>query len=257
MGVGAVEPGRAFLSLGTSGVYFVAGDAFAPNPAKAVHAFCHAVPGRWHQMSVLLSAASCLTWVTGLTHAASEAALLEEIESAARRPNDRLFFLPYLSGERTPHDDPWASGVFIGLDHDTDRAALGRAVLEGVAYAFGEAERVLVEAGGRIDDVTVIGGGARSELWGSILASVLDRPLTYREGAAFGPALGAARLAMMGVGGVAERDACSRGQAVGEALPDAALVAHYGERRAYFSHLYPALRGAFETSAPLAQEDPR
>jgi xylulokinase len=253
VGIGAVEPGRAFLSLGTSGVYFLAGDAFRPNPAKAVHAFCHALPGRWHQMSVLLSAASCLDWVARMTGASDEAALLAEVE-AVGRPSDRLMFLPYLSGERTPHNDPWASGVFVGLDHETDRAALGRAVLEGVAHAFVEAEGVLLEAGSRIDDVTVIGGGARSRLWGRILASALDRPLVYREGAAVGPALGAARLAMMGVGGIDEREACRPGAVVDEVEPDPALVAHYRERQPLFTSLYPTLRAAFRTSAALTRE---
>jgi len=244
VGTGVVEPGRAFLSLGTSGVYFVAGEAFRPNTNGAVHAFCHALPDRWHQMSVLLSAASCLTWIARATGARDEAALLEEIGDR-HEPSRRLLFLPYLSGERTPHNDPHASGVFVGLDHDSDRAALGRAVLEGVAYAFGDAESVLLEAGSRIDEVTVIGGGARSGLWGPILASVLDRPLVYRRSAEVGPALGAARLARLGVSGETPSQVCTRGPVEFVAEPEPALVDHYAEGYQRFRALYPALRESF------------
>jgi xylulokinase len=249
VGVGVVETGRAFLSLGTSGVYFVASDTFRPNPARAVHAFCHALPGRWHQMSVLLSAASCLHWIVGMTGARDEATLLDEI-AAAGRPSERLLFLPYLSGERTPHNDPNASGVFFGLDHGTDRAALGRAVLEGVAYAFADAEEALRDAGGSIDSVTVIGGGARSPLWGRILASVLDRPLVYRRGAELGPALGAARLARIGVDSVPLAEAAREGDVDFVAEPDPALVEHYALRRPRFQSLYSTLRPCFLETAP-------
>jgi xylulokinase len=250
VGAGVVEPGRALLSLGTSGVYFVAGDAFRPGPERAVHAFCHALPGRWHQMSVLLSAASCLAWVARLTGARDEAALLDEV-AAAGRASDRLIFLPYLSGERTPHNDPNATGVFLGLDHRTDRAALGRAVLEGVAFAFADAEQALLASGSRIDRVSVIGGGARSSLWGGILASVLDRPLVYRRGAELGPALGAARLARL-----SERPSESPSQGCPElpedfvARPDATLVEHYAERLARFRALYRRLRESFQEATP-------
>lgn len=244
VGVGVVEPGRAFLSLGTSGVYFVASDAFRPNPERAVHAFCHALPGRWHQMSVLLSAASCLHWITGATGARDEAALLDEIAETSR-PGGRLFFLPYLSGERTPHNDPHASGVFVGLDHATDRAALGRAVLEGVAYAFADAQDALVDAGSIIESVTVIGGGARSALWGRILASVLDRPLVYRRGGEVGPALGAARLARLGVDDADLSEVATEGEVDFVAEPDPSLVEHYAARRPLFQSLYPALRSHF------------
>jgi len=245
IGTGVVEPGRAFLSLGTSGVYFVAGDAFRPNTDQAVHAFCHALPDRWHQMSVLLSAASCLTWIARATGARDEGALLEEIGDR-HTPSERLLFLPYLSGERTPHNDPHATGVFVGLDHESDRAALGRAVLEGVAYAFADAESVLVEAGSQIDEVTVIGGGARAQLWGRILASVLDRPLVYRHGAEVGPALGAARLAWLGVSGASISDVCTQGPVDFVAEPDPSLVDHYAEGHRCFRALYPALRETFQ-----------
>ncbi len=248
VGAGVVVPGRALLSLGTSGVYFVAGEAFRPNPARAVHAFCHALPERWHQMSVLLSAASCLAWVAHATGARDEAALLGEIE-ARDRPGGRLLFLPYLSGERTPHNDPEARGAFVGLDHESDRATLGRAVLEGVALAFADAESALLEAGARIDDVSVIGGGARSRLWGRILASALDRPLVYRRGGEVGPALGAARLARMACTGESPADVCAPLPEDFVVEPEAALVEHAALRRARFAALYTALRESFEAAA--------
>lgn len=246
IGAGVVAPGRALLSLGTSGVYFVAGDAFRPNPERAVHAFCHALPDRWHQMSVLLSAASCLSWIARLTGARDEAALLDEV-AACDRPSERLLFLPYLSGERTPHNDPEATGVFVGLDHGTDRAALGRAVLEGVAFAFADAEDVLLEAGSRIDEVSVVGGGARSALWGRILASVLGRPLVYRRGGELGPALGAARLARLGLGADAVETACPALPEDFVAEPEPALRQHAAEHLPRFRALYRALRDTFRT----------
>jgi len=254
VGVGVVRPGRAFISLGTSGVYFVAGDAFRPDAERAVHAFCHALPGQWHQMSVLLSAASCLSWVTKLTAARDESALLDEM-AAADAPSSRLLFLPYLSGERTPHNDPNATGVFIGLDHETGRAQLGRAVLEGVAFAFADAERVLREAGSVIDRVSVIGGGARSRFWGRILASALDRPLHYQQAGEIGPARGAARLARLGTSDDSLADCCSEGPDDFVAEPERALVDFYAGRIERFHSLYPALRETFRGDADTSQEN--
>jgi len=254
VGVGVVEPGRAFLSLGTSGVYFVANEFFQPNPDGAVHAFCHALPGRWHQMAVLLSAASCLTWVARATGARDEAALLDEVAARARR-SERLLFLPYLSGERTPHDDPDATGVFVGIDHETDRAALGRAVLEGVAFAFADGERVLRQAGARIERVVVIGGGSRSGLWVGILASVLGRPLVRLHGGEVGPALGAARLARLGLTGLPPAEVCREPAVEGEFTPEAGLVEHYAERLVRFRALYGSLRNHFRSESAARSEE--
>jgi len=253
VGVGAVAPGRAFLSLGTSGVTFVAGDAFRPDPERAVHAFCHALPGCWHQMSVLLSAASCLTWIARATAARDEAALLAEV-AERDRPAQRLLFLPYLSGERTPHNDPHATGVFVGLGHGTDRAALGRAVLEGVAFAF-DAEAALRASGAPIDRMAVIGGGARSALWVRILASVLGRPLVRLRGGEVGPALGAARLARLGVTGLLVASGCPEPEVEAVVGPDPALAPHYADRRPRFRALYRALRETFQVDRPIPEED--
>lgn len=247
VGVGTVTPGSAFLSLGTSGVLFVANAKYSPNPAGAVHAFCHCLPNVWHQMSVILSAASCLTWVSQLTGAESEAALLLEIE-AAGFDGSVPQFLPYLSGERTPHNDPNAKGVFFGLTHDHDRVALGRAVLEGVAFAFADGQQVLLEAGAEIDTISVIGGGARSRLWGDILASALGRDLVYHKDAEVGPAFGAARLGRMAVTNEAPADICYAPDVEAIVSPRPELQDHYQTKLSEYRNLYRTLKPLFAVS---------
>ena len=247
-GVGTVVPGRAFLSLGTSGVYFVANEKYSPNPEQAVHAFCHCLPDTWHQMSVILSAASCLSWITKISGATDEAALLAEVE-AAGPDNDGPLFLPYLSGERTPHNNPCAMGVFFGMTHETNRAALCRAVLEGVAFAFADGQDALLSADAHIDSVSVIGGGARSPLWGRILASVLERPLVYHRDGDVGPAFGAARLGRLAVTGEIPKDICTAPTIENVVEPDGTLKDMYGERRARFCRLYTALEQEFMEKA--------
>jgi xylulokinase len=245
VGVGVVEPGQALLSLGTSGVYFVASDAFAPNPASGVHAFCHCLPERWHQMSVILSAASCVGWVVRLCGARDEASLLAEIEEGGDGAPGSPLFLPYLSGERTPHNDPHAQGVFFGLSHDTDRADLGRAVLEGVAFAFADGQDALLETDTVIESVVVIGGGARSRYWGRILASALGRPLAYTAGGEVGPAFGAARLARLAAGGESVERVCAVAPTDHIVEPEAELEERCRERRERYRELYRALRERF------------
>ncbi len=244
VGVGVVSPGDAFLSLGTSGVLFVVNERFSPNPERAAHAFCHALPDRWHQMSVILSAASCLAWAVSALGAGSERALLEEVEAGPQASG--ILFLPYLSGERTPHNDADAKGLFLGLTHDTSRADLGRAVLEGVAFAFAEGLEVLTAAGARIDRISVIGGGARSALWGEILASALDRPLQYHVGGEYGGAFGAARLARLAVGGEAIADVCSAPPIERVVEPTPELVERYRDRRTLFAETYESVRVLFK-----------
>jgi xylulokinase len=241
VGAGVVRPGEAFLSLGTSGVLFAADDRFRPNPKRAVHAFCHALPGAWHQMAVLLSAASCLTWAARVTGAPDEAALLAEIEAAPAVPG-AVLFLPYLSGERTPHNDPGARGAFFGVDHETTRASLGRAALEGVAFAFADAQEVLLEAGAALREVTLIGGGARSRLWAGILAAALGRPLVLRAGGEVGPALGAARLARICTTGADPATACPPPPVDAVVEPDSSLAARYAEVLPRWRALYTRTR---------------
>ncbi len=247
VGIGVVSAGQSFLSLGTSGVYFVAGDAYAPNPDGGVHALCHCLPDTWHVMSAILSGASSLAWVTQATGAASEAELLAEIE-ASDPGASKLIFLPYLSGERTPHNDPHAKGVFFGLTHASTRADLGRAVLEGVALALADGQDALLAANSRIDQVSVIGGGARSRYWGRILASTLNRPLAYPEGGEVGPAFGAARLARLAAGSEPVADVCLA-PAVDQVLePDPAIAERQAARRPLYQRLYRDLREAFRES---------
>jgi xylulokinase len=244
VGVGVVRPGDAFLSLGTSGVLFLANGGYTPNPAGGVHSFCHALPGRWHQMSVILSAASCVDWAARLTGLADAGALFSAIE-ARGAPAGSEMFLPYLSGERTPHNDPNAKGVLFGLTHESDAAAIGQAVLEGVAFAFRDGMDALTDSGAHIDSITVIGGGAKSHYWGKILASALGRPLIYRDGGEVGPAYGAARLAQLADTGASIEAVCTAPAITHVAEPDDALVDLYSERMPKFRALYTQLKSAF------------
>jgi xylulokinase len=239
-GIGVASPGTAFLSLGTSGVYFVANAAFSPNPARAVHAFCHAFPATWHQMTVMLSAASALRWLRGVVQADSEAQLVAEAEAL---PDGAVppIFLPYLSGERTPHNNPHARGVFFGLTHDHGRAHLARAVLEGVAFAFVDGQQALVEGGARIGSVTLVGGGSRSALWAQILADALGRRLDRRSGADVGAALGAARLGRLARSGEAIEAICIAPPLTDSFEPRAAQTDRLAQRHAMFQRLYGAL----------------
>lgn len=201
VGMGAVEAGQGFLSLGTSGVLFVVTPDYQPNAASATHAFCHAVPGRWHQMSVMLSAASALQWVSHLLGAANagEVATRAAGLSASDRAASPLF-LPYLSGERTPHNDAKVRGSFHGLDFDTDAARLGYAVMEGVSFGLLDGLAALHAAGSTVSRLSLVGGGARSGFWAQMLASALDVEIVTHGGSAVGGALGAARLGALSVG---------------------------------------------------------
>jgi xylulokinase len=244
VGVGVVRPGDAFLSLGTSGVLFLANAAYSPNPAGGVHSFCHALPGRWHQMSVILSAASCVDWAARLCGSADAAALFAQIEARGTAATSEMF-LPYLSGERTPHNDPDAKGVLFGLTHESGAAAIGQAVLEGVAFAFRDGLDALTDTGASVDSITVIGGGARSAYWGKILSSVLGRPLVYRDGGEVGPAFGAARLAQLSEAKGSIEDICPAPPILSVVEPDDRLSETYAARLPVFRNLYQNLKSAF------------
>jgi xylulokinase len=248
VGVGVIDEGDAMLSLGTSGVLFVAGKAFRPNPERGVHAFCHALPERWHQMSVMLSAATALDWAARLTASADASALIA-MAQARGRLDGREIFLPYLSGERTPHNDPAARGVLFGLDHESDAAAIGQAVVEGVAFGLADGLDALIEAGAAIKQISVIGGGARSPWWGRVLAAALNRPLAYRMGADVGPAYGAARLARLAVTTEASGEVCAPPPVEALIEPDARDVAVLTPKRHTFEQLYGDLRSRFGTLA--------
>ena len=238
-GVGMIGEGDALLSLGTSGVIFVATKDFRPNPEGAVHAFCHCLPDMWHQMSVHLSAASCADWA-----AANMGLCVADFFAAAEQGEAGAgpeLFLPYLSGERTPHNDPTPRGAFLNMGNATDRTRLANAVLEGVAFAHADGLRVLREAGTQLEALTVIGGGARSAHWGKTLAAALGVRLDYREGGEVGPALGAARLAMIGVGGASIAEACPKPPLTHSIEPDPALAERLSRNYGQFRAAYPAL----------------
>jgi xylulokinase len=237
IGVGAIHPGDAFLSLGTSGVLWATTAGFAPCPERGVHAFCHAVPDTWHQMGVLLAAASCLAFwarATGRT----EAELLAPLGARPHRPA-ACWFAPYLSGERTPHNDTQVRGGFLALSADTNRASMTQAVLEGVAYAFRDARDALASAGTHIAEADLIGGGSRSTYWGEVLASVLDLPLHQVESSDHGCALGAARLARTAADGGAVRADKPRRIRTFEPRPE--LAHQYGESHRRWRALYGLL----------------
>lgn len=242
VGVGMADAGQAMLSLGTSGVYFAVSDGFLSKPESAVHSFCHALPGRWHLMSVMLSAASCLDWATKLTGLGSVPALLAAAQAAAENA-DPVWFLPYLSGERTPHNNPQAKGVFFGLTHQHGPAELARAVLEGVGYALADGMDVVHSCGVKPESVTLIGGGARSAYWRQMLADISGQQLNFRTGGDVGPALGAARLAQLGVHqGAAFSDLLPQLPLEQAHLPDAQRFARYAPRRETFRQIYQQLK---------------
>jgi len=250
VGIGVVHPGTAFLSLGTSGVIFVADDVLKTDPDRAVHTFCHCIPGMWHRMAVILSAASVLSFAVRLVGAANEAELLAEIEAAGVQPlaHSRLVVLPYLSGERTPHNDPAATGVVFGLDASVSRADLGRAVLEGVAFALADGLHALEAGGGRIETLSVIGGGARSKLWGRILAAALRRPLKYHHGGEIGPALGAARLARVATTSVSLKEACPPPPLSHIIEPEPSVSESLRVRQILYRRIYSDLKSTFTAS---------
>lgn len=238
-----IEPGSAFISLGSSGVYFVANDVYLPNAAEGIHTFCHCLPQRWHQMSVSLSAASCLDW-WARTVGSTAQQLLQEAEQSPDH-KDNTLFLPYLSGERTPHNDPYARGVFFGLSHTTERVDMTRAVLQGVAFAFADGQQAMLKTQLPITEVSVVGGGARSLYWGKLLAAALNRPLTYRQDRETGAALGAARLAWLGVHDVDPQSAFTPPAIEQVVEPEPALVEKLQRKREIYRQLYPALKGFF------------
>ena len=192
-GIGAMAEGDGFVSLGTSGVLLAARDGYHPHPETALHTFCHAVPGRWYQMGVMLSASDSLSWLgrlTGCTPAALTRALGDSLQ-----PPGSVSFLPYLSGERTPHNDADIRGSFTGIGTQTTREDLTRAVLEGVAFGLRDSAEAIRASGGQLDRLWAIGGGAASTYWLRVIATVLGVPLDVPEGEAFGAAL--ARLLVL------------------------------------------------------------
>jgi xylulokinase len=239
VGIGAVSRG-AFISLGTSAQILTPGTRYRPLPERFLHAYCHCVPERWVQVAALLNGAGCLAWLASGTGTAIET-LLAEAEALGDRPGGPIF-LPYLTGERTPHNDPLATGAFIGLTSSTGRGDLALSVMEGVAYALADAADCLKAAGTAIEDAGVIGGGARSNLWVRILADVLGVPLTRYRGGAKGPAFGAACLGRAAVTGEDIADVATVPPVEDVIEPRPALTAAHAGRTETFRRLYEALK---------------
>lgn len=239
-GVGAVDPGSAFVSLGTSGVLFVTNDRFSPNVDNAVHAFCHAVPDTWHQMGVMLSATDCLNWLgrTLKTQPGELTAALSQVNAPSP-----VSFLPYLGGERTPHNDVEIRAAFAGISHESDDRMLTHAVLDGVAFALKDCLDALGVAGTRIDRVLAVGGGSRSTHWLEIISSVLNVRVDVPVDGDFGASLGAARLGQAAALGTT--DGIFTRPALKTSIdPVPALIAPYAEAYGRWRKLYPALKQA-------------
>lgn len=194
IGMGVISAGQAFVSLGTSGVLFAANESYRPDPATAVHTFCHAIPDTWHQMGVILAATDALNWY-GRFVGHGAASLTSELGSL--QSPGKTVFLPYLGGERTPLNDSAIRGAFLGLEHSSDRIAGTRAVLEGVTFALRDCRDALSATGTRLERLTAVGGGARSEYWLKAIATALGCPVDLPASAELGAAFGAARLGMM------------------------------------------------------------
>lgn len=240
-GMGVVRGGSAFVSLGTSGVLFAACDAYLPRPESAVHAFCHALPGTWHQMGVILSASDALNWHAALT-GLEPAELTAELGDRLQNPTG-VTFLPYLSGERTPHNDAAIRGAFTGLSHETGRPALTQAVLEGVAFAIRDNLEALKLAGTSLSRVTAVGGGARSRYWLCTIATALGIPVDLPAAGDFGAAFGAARLGLIAASG-AEPLSVLTPPIIAETFePETSLAAPFEDAYRRYRALYPALRG--------------
>jgi xylulokinase len=243
LGVGIASPGPVSVVLGTSGVVFAVLPAYEPDREARVHVFCHAVPGTWHAMGVMLSAAGSAAW---LRHALGADLATLDAEAARWTPGtEDLLFAPYLAGERTPYPDPNLRGAFTGLSLRHDRGALWRAMLEGVAYALRDSLELLRELGARPEVARISGGGARSSLWVEIVAAVLGLPLERTESEE-GSAFGAALLAGVKAGVFADaHDAVARCVRVRDRIePDPSSAEAYERGYGRYRKLYPALSGS-------------
>lgn len=239
-GIGAMNEGDGFVSLGTSGVLLAARDSFAPLPESAVHTFCHAVPNKWYQMGVILAATDSLNWLS--RNLQEDPAALSALVGDTIRGPGTVRFLPYISGERTPHNDSDIRGALIGLDVNSGHADLTQAVMEGVAFALRDNLEALNKTGASLETAMAIGGGSRSRYWVELIATVLNLPLEIPEKGDFGAALGAARLAICGATG-ASPEAIMTKPPIAETIdPRHDLSDRYQEACASFQKLYPGIK---------------
>ncbi len=243
VGLGAIAAGQAFISLGTASQLIVATDSYRSAPEKLVHSFAHALPGRWYAMAAMLNGAGALAFAGRLLGAAPEA--LEREASMNYAGPGALVFLPYLSGERTPLDDPYARGVLFGMSETTTRAEVARAVMEGVALTLAEARDCLAAAGVSPETVGLIGGGAKSALWTQMIAAATGFKVLRMKGGETGPAFGAARLARMAATGEPPEAVCTPPEVLDATEPDPALADAFAKQRGRFTALYGSLKEEF------------
>ena len=238
IGAGVVNSGDAFVSLGTSGVLFAASDAYEPDAGSAVHTFCHAVPDTWHQMGVILAATDALNWLSRLT---GQSAVELTADLGPLKAPSRTLFLPYLGGERTPHNDTTIRGQFLHLDHATDAREAACAVLEGVTFAFADCHAALKSTGTTIERALAMGGGAKSDYWLQAIATTLNIPLMVPKTGDFGAALGAARLAIMAITG-AGVEVATLPPIAKTVDPDTALQSAFTDTHARYRAAYVSLK---------------
>ncbi len=239
-GIGAVDDGSAFVSLGTSGVFFVSNAKFSPNAEKMVHAFCHAVPKTWHQMGVILSATASLEWLAGVLGKPAPQ-LTSALGNDVSGPSSALF-LPYLSGERTPVGDAQVRGMMMGLGHESDAKILTHAVLDGVAFAFRDSLEALEKGGSKIKRVMAVGGGTKSELWLKIISTVLGVPIDLPAAGDVGGAFGAARMGLMAATGASYKSVCSKPKVAKTILPVRKAREAYEAQYNRYTRIYPAIK---------------
>ena len=259
IGMGAVDSNIGFVSLGTSGVIFLTSDQFKPNPESGIHAFCHALPGMWHQMSVMLNAGSSLTWAKQLLGLSHEADVLQLASTLPHEEQTTApLFMPYLGGERTPHNDPNAQGVLFGLTHSHTRTAIAYAVVEGVSFGLLDGWMAMQvennnKAAGKnehktaatdIKALSLVGGGSKSNWWAQLLASALNVRLHTHLESDYTAALGAARLAWLCDGGDIKH-VCIAPRRLQTFEPDPLQTQRLLLRYARFGRLYPALKQEF------------
>jgi xylulokinase len=240
-GIGAVDDGAAFVSIGTSGVFFVSNDSFSPNADKMVHAFCHAVPNTWHQMGVILSATASLEWLAGVLGTPAPK-LASTLGKSVDGPSQALF-LPYLSGERTPVGDAQVRGVMLGLGHETDAKAMTHAVMDSIAFSLRDSKEALEAGGSKIKRVMAVGGGTKSELWLKIIATVLGVPIDLPAAGDIGGAFGAARMGLMAATGDSHKRVCTKPKVAKTIDPDRKAMTAYDAQYRRYVKIYPAVRG--------------
>ena len=246
IGVGLTRPGQGMLSLGTSGVYFVVSDQFTSNPDSAVHSFCHAIPNSWHLMSVVLSAASCVSWFAENIAKQDLDSLLSEVGLGLDIQPNSPYFLPYLTGERTPHNNPHARGVFFGMDQGTDKARLFYAVIEGVTYALAQGVEALHASGTKATEIMLIGGGANHVAWRQLIADTLNIPIIFCDGGEVGPGLGAAKLAQVAIEKQTSIDTiCHTPDMIARYQPNHERHAMLVKRQRRFANIYQQLNPLF------------